>query len=226
MIAQLVSQVSSHGIIHYHRKVIREAEQTHLFTTSTAPIEVGEEGSAFDERLGNGESYFVESEKVERLCDHAFTRPHRGENERLVPRSYVNTVLVGAFALLSAMIIAGCSVPSYSLEVLGIVGILVESGQQFAEAASYYNVFDTVSLLFNQASFTEKVGDYVGLGSLSILLVVTVLLVPLAQSAVLLYTWFQPITRKRRYRVMIVIETLSAWQYTEVFFFAVIVASW
>lgn len=153
----------------------------------------------------------------ERLCDHAFARPHRGENERLVPRAYVFPLMGFVSVALFALIVTGCAIPSFSLDILGIVGILVESGQKFAEASSDYSVFNTVTLLFKQAAFTGKFGDYLGLGTLSILLVTTVLVVPLSQCVVLLYMWFRPMTQRLRKRMMILVEILSAWQYAEVY---------
>jgi hypothetical protein len=227
MIAQLISQLSSHYIIHYHRKVVHQAETARLLSRRVYVLEVVDEidCSTADEGLFRA-PMGSERIEVERLCDHSFCRPHRGESDKLVPRRHVNTTLVIVVAFLSSMIVAGCVVPTYSIDVLGIVGILVESGQQFNEATSYYNVFDTAGLLFDQAQFTGRTGDYFGLGTLSMLLVLTALVVPLLQSLVLVYVWFQPISRRRRYRLMILIETLAAWQYAEVYFFAVIVASW
>ena len=79
------------------------------------------------------------------------------------------------------LIIVGCILPSYSLNVLGIVGVLVESGQAFIAARTEYSVFSTIQLLFDQARLTGGAGDYIGLGTLSVLLILSVLIVPVLQ---------------------------------------------
>jgi len=56
--------------------------------------------------------------------------------------------------------------------------------------------------------------------------VFSVLLVPMVQSAALLYQWFKPSTRKEKARMSILIEILQAWQYAEVYLIAIFVASW
>jgi uncharacterized paraquat-inducible protein A len=77
-----------------------------------------------------------------------------------------------------------------------------------------------------QAAFTGKITDYIGLGSLAALLIATVLLVPLALALVLLYQWMQPLSTRRRYRCEVLVEALQAWQYADVYIVSVIIASW
>jgi hypothetical protein len=128
--------------------------------------------------------------------------------------------------IISLCIILGCSLPVISQEVLGIIGVMVESGQDFENAKTYYSLFSIVKMLYEQADFTGRVADYVGLGSLSILLIVSVLLVPIAQTCTVLYQWLHPMTQRKRRRVSIAVECLEAWQYSEVFLLAVVIASW
>lgn len=226
MIAQLISQISSHFIIHYHRRVVHQATSSLKKKLNLLHAE-STVCSGLDEEDGDlvSEDSPVKIRK-ERLCEHAFARPHRGEKDKLVVRSFVNPTLVVFSVALSALIVAGCSVPSYSIDILGIVGILVESGQGFTAAATQYNLFTTVGLLLEQAAFTGRIRDYIGLGSLSILLITTVLLVPLAQCAVLMYMWFRPLARRKRFHFMITTEILAAWQYAEVYFLSVLIGSW
>jgi hypothetical protein len=124
------------------------------------------------------------------------------------------------------LVVIGCAVPSFSLEILGIVGVAVESGQGFEDATTHHSVFTVIKLLIEEARFLDTAGDYIGLGTLSILLVSTVLLIPIVQSLALLRQWFSPSTRKQRARMSIFIEILQAWQYAEVYLLAVFVASW
>ena len=162
----------------------------------------------------------------EALHEHRFGRPHRGETEKLVVRSWINKTLLFVAVSLVALVIIGCTVPSFSLEILGIVGIAVESGQGFEDATTHHSVFTVIKLLMEEARFLDTAGDYIGLGTLSMLLVFSVLLVPIVQSLALLRQWFSPCTRKERARKSIFIEILQAWQYAEVYLIAIFVASW
>lgn len=242
MIAQLISQISSHFIIHYHRRAVEVAEEAVQSEQERLKIPLtGFEDNEIASGESNDPSSFVKPPPVHtisindeglsqegsyRLCDHAFARPHRGETERLVQKAWVSKGLIGTVACLSVLVIVGCSVPAYSLDILGIVGLLVESGQRFTQATSEYSVFDTVGVLFAQASFTGVGTDYLGLGTLAFLLVGTVLIVPVVQTAALVALWFQPFSKRGRWRLLVTVEALAAWQYAEVFLISVIVASW
>jgi hypothetical protein len=65
-----------------------------------------------------------------------------------------------------------------------------------------------------------------GLGTLSMLFVFTVLIVPLMQSLALLWQWYKPSTGDEKIKMSIIIEILQAWQYAEVYLIAIFVASW
>jgi hypothetical protein len=232
MIAQLISQVSSHFVIHYHRRIVNKANEAfkQRHHPGDEPRVYSVEGAkrvsrvSFDSSLGSEESGAARRERA--LRKHQFSRPHRGETETLVVRTGVNHLLwLGALSLL-VLVVIGCAVPSFSLEILGIVGVAVESGQGFEDATTHHSVFTVIKLLIEEARFLDTAGDYIGLGTLSILLVSTVLLIPIVQSLALLRQWFSPSTRKQRARMSIFIEILQAWQYAEVYLLAVFVASW
>ena len=160
------------------------------------------------------------------LCDHAFSRPHRGESDKLVIRRWVNPIIAFGSVVLLVFVVIGCTLPSFSVEVLGIIGIMVESGQGFESAESSYSLFTIIGMLFDQAAFTGRTADYLGLASLSILMILSVLLVPMVQTCSLLVQWFRPIHQKSRQRLSIGVEILQAWQYMEVFILSIIIASW
>ena len=231
MIAQLISQISSHYIIHYHRKVVDEALNRHIQTQLTAlESEDGDDDSVKKSPVGNtrmiaGRPTYVDSAAV-KLCDHAFRRRHRGESDKLVPRRIVRPLLWAMVLLLSIFVLLGTSLPSYSVNILGIAGVLVESGQGFTEANTSYSVFTTMKMLFDQAALTGSARDYIGLGTLSTLVVLSVVFVPVAQSVALLVQWLVPLTQIRRHRLSVALEILQAWQYAEVYLLAILVASW
>ena len=219
MIAQILSQISSHWIIHYHRRIVFIAAP-HLDPTRSADISEMKEEAQVQEPQSNAQAH------TERLFEHAFTRPHRGESDKLISRSVVKPLLYFLAILSSAFVVVGCIVPTYSLNQLGIIGLLVEAGQSFNAAYKEFSVFTTLSAMIDQASVLGNISDYIGLSSLSALILLTVLVVPILQVVVLLVQWFAPLTKRRRFRLMVTLEALQAWQYMEVYLLAVLVASW
>ena len=246
MTAQLISQLSSHFIIHYHRRIVRQATGedvapsvpivTHTTTTlmDDEENEIGENDfqAPVAKSLKGGSNVDVTGSDAageatkDRLCDHTFRRPHRGEADKLVVRRFVSPILCVTAATLCVLVVLGCFLPTYSIDALGMVGVFVETGQGFSAADTEYSVISTMQMFFDQAKLTGTAKDYIGLGSLTILVVLTVLVVPVVQAGVLLLQWFDPLTKKRRYRLSIVLEILQAWQYAEVYLLALLVGSW
>ena len=241
LMAQIISQISSHFIIHYHRRIVEVA----LTNVGQDIPDIGITGTAImDEDDNENDNLAMEPKTFatmasdesmtpdapepikSRLCAAAFKRPHRGDTDKLVARRIVSPMLVFLAIFCIVLIIVGCIMPTYSVSAYGIVGVLVESGQKFSAAETSYSVFTTISLLFEQARLTGTIADFIGLGSLSVILLLSVLVVPIAQSLVLLVQWFVPLTRKRRHRLMILLEILQAWQYAEIYLLAIIVGSW
>lgn len=124
------------------------------------------------------------------------------------------------------LVVCGCALPSFGIEVLGLVGLAVESGNQFEEANVFYSVFSLASMIMDQGRYLNTASDLVGLGTLASLLVITVFVVPLVQAASLLAQWFAPMTKKQRTRNAVLNEILSAWQYMEVYVLSIIIAAW
>jgi hypothetical protein len=225
MTAQIISQLSSHVIIHYHRRIVDNAmlslkARQPIQRTSTA------DDTSDETPHEQGRRAQLESEHPEVLCRHAFYRPHRGEADRLVVKPFVNPVMVAFSICTCGLVIAGCFVPSYSLDILGLVGILVESGQDFQAANTKFSVLSTLGVLFGQAGLTGGAADYIGLGSLSILLILSVLLVPALQLGALMIQWFMPLRPKLRRQLSVVLEILQAWQYAEVYLLSLLVGAW
>lgn len=218
MIAQLISQVSSHFIIHYHRRIEEVASRDYdrRIEDSSGTIQMGGDDDSSDESLT----------KKECLKFHGFTRPHRGESDKLQVHGQAGAVLSILSVVLSILIVVGCSLPSFSIESLGIIGVFIESGQEFRQAMVNHSVFTITKLLFDEARDLGAVGDYFGLGTLAVLLLLSVLIVPICQGIALVYQWLAPLTRRQRNRLNVFIETLQGWQYVEVYLLAVIISSW
>ena len=130
-----------------------------------------------------------------------------------------------AFTLIG-VVIAGFVMPSFSLEILGLIGVAVESGQEFEPAITDHSVYTIVRMLFDQARFLNTIGDYIGLTVLCCLFAGTVLIIPILQCIFLVMQWFIPLTTEKRRRLSIVNEILQAWQYIEVYLISLFVASW
>jgi len=209
LIAQLVSQLSSHFIIHYHRKIAKRAYDSYLQSSDNYSLKTRED-----------------SDQKVLLRTHQFGRPHRGEEEKLMVRTWTNYILIFLVSSLIACIIAGCILPSFSIEVFGLLGVAVESGQGFREAKTDQSVFTVIKLIFEEAQFLDTMTNYIGLCSFSVIFALTVLLVPILQSLALLGQWFVPMTIKQRMKMSVLVEILQAWQYAEVYIIAIFVASW
>jgi hypothetical protein len=222
LLAQLVSQIGSHIIIHYHRKVVREAlnrsedygEQNFLDN------EVEEATSPPEELFSNLD------EQKEKLYEHRYLRPHRGINDVLTVRAGVNYMLVLSGLILSILIIVGCLIPSFSFEQLGLLGVAVEIGRSADVAINSFSVFDIGKTLMSQGRFLGSGGAITGMMLVTVIFISTILIVPLVQAAILLYQWFWPLKMKEREILKTVVEILAAWQYVDVFIIAVIISVW
>eukprot|EP00581_Thalassiosira_minuscula_P006165 CAMPEP_0183743138 /NCGR_PEP_ID=MMETSP0737-20130205/65061_1 /TAXON_ID=385413 /ORGANISM="Thalassiosira miniscula, Strain CCMP1093" /LENGTH=2172 /DNA_ID=CAMNT_0025978745 /DNA_START=179 /DNA_END=6698 /DNA_ORIENTATION=+ len=211
MLAQLVAQISSHIIIHYHRKTVMAAAHSQEELNQLADWDLAPSNS---------------DNTQEKLRDHKFKLEYEASSMHAVLRRSVHWILSAAMLSLVVLVICGCALPSFSIEVLGLVGLAVESGNEFEQANVLYSVFDLASMIMDQARYLNTAKDFVGLGTLSSLLVITVFIVPLAQAASLLTEWFAPMTKKHRMRNTVLNEILSAWQYMEVYVLSIIIAAW
>jgi len=203
MIAQILSQISSHFVIHSHRKII------------------------FDHQLDENEflNCHPSSEK-RKLCDHVFDREGVKHGKGLKVKRGVGTALILLSLVVSIGLCCGCVFDTLKFDNFGFIGILVETGQDFEEASNAYSVFTMVKVMTEQARYTDAAADYIGLGVLACLFVATVLLVPLAQMFLLLQRYFCPLDKKQRNANFTAVEILAAWQYSEVFILSVVITSW
>jgi hypothetical protein len=207
MLAQIVSQISSHMIIHYHRK-----------TTTAAAAEQDNEW--------NIESPSRPEENKVALRKHNFKLDYEASTSHASVRKGVSaalSVLTTAFVLL---VISGCSIPSFSIESVGLLGLAVESMNEFRDAIVYYSVFDLARMIVDEARYLDTASNYLGLGTLSSILVITVFLVPLFQAVSLLIEWFHVMEKSQRQKNLVVHEILSSWQYMEVYVLSVVIAAW
>jgi hypothetical protein len=201
MIAQFVSQFSSHYIIHLHRRVKSDFENRE------------------DQRDEKHQSQNIR-EASPALYKHCFNGSNMKMGKSLLLRPVTSMILIFLSISFVALLILGCILPSYSLEQFGLAGIA--SSVPYIE----HDIFSTVKLLSDQAKFTGATTDIVGLSVLSAALILTVLIVPCFQLTLLLVRWFVPLSDRARLRIFVAVEALASWQYIEVYLFSIIVASW
>lgn len=206
MLAQLVAQVSSHVIIFYHRKTVKAAANLQQIDLNLSPLS--------------------DTGAKEKLCAHSFKLDYAASTKRAIIHKAVSWILLAVLLSFIILVVLGCSLPSFSIEVLGLLGLAVESGNRFEEAKEYYSVFELASMAMDQARYINEAPDYIGLGTLASLLVITVFIVPMAQAVSLLAQWFAPMTRKHRSMNTTFNEIMSAWQYMEVYVLSIIIAAW
>jgi hypothetical protein len=260
MTAQLISQLTNHVVIHYHRRIVLKAterlnQDLYQNVSSPASIEVRAHPASIEVRaqsqdpetpnIGQEQSNCASSlvdisveqisstsagesmkEKNVSLSTVRFSRPHRGESERLIVRGYVNKLLLFCGFSIAVCVVAGCILPSFSLSLFGLVGVAVEFGQDFEEATVNHSVFSVIKLLFDQASYLGTVKNYLGLIVLSILFVSTILFVPIIQSITLLHQWYSVSTQEQKRKIAVRLRILQAWQYLEVYLVALFISSW
>ena len=150
--------------------------------------------------------------EASRLCDRVFTVGDHNPNKRLKTKPWAKYALIGVASAIVLFIIIGCSIPVFHFEVLGLVGVVVESGQQFDRAIAYYSVFSICKSLIGQAIFLQMPAQYIGLGLLAIIVVVTTLVMPLILVMFYLRLWFASMNKKQMERTLFVIEIIKSWQ--------------
>lgn len=225
MIAQLISQISSHFIIHYHRRIIRRTtalyEQQHAKKSES---NMTTEDNNDDRRLLPSASQ--QDDPKEQLSTYAFYRRRRDGTQRLMVRRHISKVILTGSLFFCAMLIASCSITSMEVETFGIVGLMIEFGQNLREAVRYESVFSMANMLTNQAKYLGGFTNHIGLGFLAFLFVMTVMVAPILVISTLLYQWIAALRPINREKVATILEILHAWQYVEVFILAILIESW
>jgi len=221
MTAQLVSQVSSHYIIYYQRRIVKKATET-LKKDPESEQECERAQPQASESKPEAGSH---QEKII-LKAHSFSDPYLASNEKLTIKNWVGYAIIVLSVCMSVLLIVGSFIPSFSIEILGIIGVAVESGQNFEDAITRHSLSSIVGMLFDEARFVDQTGDYIGIGVLGCLVFATVMVVPILQVLGLIYQWFVPLTQNGRRRLSVVNEVLAAWQYVEVYLIALFIGSW
>jgi hypothetical protein len=219
LIAQMISQISSHFIIHYHRLIVRDAskkyQERHASIQQALTVHTAEDSDETSSQM--------EGKNKHCLKDTAFARPHKGDSHKLVARENTSYALVFGTVLLNLFLIMGCAIPSMSIDVQGLIGFVSQAG---LGTYKEFDVFSIAKVLMDDGRSLGGANFIMGYFLLSSVLVITVFIVPIAQSFTLVHHWFRPMIDSERKWYSVVIEVLGAWQYAEVFILALFVGSW
>lgn len=231
LIAQVLSQVSSHFIIHYHRKVAHAIESREikiLVSVYGQSLHCVTERNAEDNSDWKGEGPDSELEaRKESLQAHSYVRQNKPDDGRLLVKQFVGPMLISIGAITILLFIVSTAVyPSIEFETYGIFGLIEEAAQGGKEAVFRHNVIDLINVHIEESKFLGTIHDFIGITSFWLLLIISVLFVPIFQVIGLLCIWFIPMTPFYLRRMMIVNECLTAWQYSEPFMLAVIIEVW
>jgi len=225
MIAQLISHVSSHFLMHYHRKIVDAGTRREIEAEVAESADFTDDGHAENiANFPNGTS--SKQENALRCCVYEVERSRKGSMLKI--RSWVDLALLLTALLAITLFILGCVLPSFQIGILGLVAIAIELGQAGANALNQYSLFNAVTVLIDLARYLNTAGDWLGLVSLSLLMIFSTCLVPVAQVVAMLLLWFIPMkydsaTRKK---VVFFVEIMQAWQYVEVYLLALVIATW
>lgn len=225
MIAQLMSQISSHFILHYHRKVVHNAKEEYKRRHLQFPTDINVSPEQPD--VGQLAESDVAPDQKLRLGNYLFTRPLKEQSDKVAVRRWINYLLPVSGSILCVLLAICCAMPSLQLEAFGVLALMIEVGGKLREqAVRTESIFSMASSFVEQAEYLDKVKDYIGLGFLAFLWMTTLLIVPVIQIITLVFLWVFPITGKRRKKVAVFLEILQAWQYVEVYILGIVIMSW
>jgi hypothetical protein len=232
MIAQLLSHVISHFLMHYHRRIVeagmmrgvgKELSSIRIDRDEGYSVVTEDNGSMVEQPTFRNRS---NPKSALRHCIYKVERSSKGNN--LIIRSWVEAVLVIIGISSMFLFVLGCVLPSFQIELLGLVGVAVELGQAGVNAANKYSIFQAASVLLDLAKYLNTLGDWMGLTALSLLTTISTCIVPVVQTLSMFGLWFIPMHFDSRVRKKLVffVEILKAWQYVEVYLLALLIATW
>jgi Paraquat-inducible protein A len=209
LLAQILSQTTSHVLLHYHRlAACQKAPQIESVVSATTESDSDDREAPPMEKTPSSASYDV---------------PPVGTTSR--KRVAIASIVAGLTVVLTVL---GCILPSYSFDYRGLVGVAIESGMDFGEALKSFSVISTAQNLMDQARSLGSSADVFGMLLFASVLVMTVLVVPVALVGCLLTDRLASggMRPTGANRLGVAIEILQAWQYTEVYLLSVVLAVW
>merc|ERR1712232_433029 len=214
--------------IYYHRKVVSGANEAisdkSMLSSEQNSTRNPETNDELPNSNGDGEVFRAVESKGS-LKDHLFTIPGLDEG-KMRTRKMSNAFILTFGILILCLLSLGCGLTSFRLEVFGLAGKLINSGDDSESNTKHHSIFTMIQVIMQQASYLESQYQNVGLAFLSSLLTITSFVIPFLQTILLLLLWFLVTSEKQKDRIMKAIEILKAWQYMEVYILAAFLAMW
>ena len=140
MTAQVLSQLSSHVIIYYHDKVVQDALSSRIERESQATTSKDEEDSLernserdLDEPSPPSLSSLVGTANI-KLRHHLFGLGDHKPSRLVRVKNGTNIAVVFVAITIAIVMGIGCVIPSFHFEIFGLVGVVIETGQEFDRA--------------------------------------------------------------------------------------------
>eukprot|EP00940_MAST-03C_sp_MAST-3C-sp2_P000408 g408.t1 len=241
LIAQLISQFSSHIIIYYHRNVVAAAHQKAARDDGVAKGGPRSRGSSLP-FVGWMEMNGLENDirnlhegptknAVRRVIDTKVSLSKHAYEVRTpdialvrIRKSVTYAFVFTGLVFIPMCIVAGSVFPSIRLEVWGVVGAALDFGREGSDVRDF-SLVSIIQLIMQQARESEDWNGAVGLTSLVVVFVVCSIVAPIVESLILVYAWVKPHTLRGLKQCIVAVEIVAAWQYMEVYLIAIMVAS-
>ena len=246
LLAQVLSQFISHAVIYYHRNVVAAAEAVSGSRLGSNPkiilddinklkpnmIDVSSRLTAKPRRRA---STWLDStaniegprkdlvNKKERLMQHIYEVTSMNEPLRLQIAPCGQYLVIFLLLLGPVVLFYGGTEVSFSMETHGLAGMAIEMGKE-GESTMTYSIFQVFTALWYQAD-PDYISSIMGVRFLALLFLICAIVVPFLQLFFLSILWVFNLTLRQQKLVFIVNETLSAWQYLEVYLIAIVVAT-
>ena len=122
-------------------------------------------------------------------------------------------------------VLLGCTLSSFYFNVSGIIGSVFNLNETTDPYSAENNIFTIARNLITSAKIIGDGRAYIGLGSLAILVIATVLFAPIILVLVQLVRWVYPLADTTQIRLRNFSQMLELWNFCDVYFFAVIICS-
>ena len=119
------------------------------------------------------------------------------------------------------LVVAGAFLPCFSMEILGLAGIVIDLGS--SEAKQTYSLVGSGLSIALQGT-PQKYGGVAGPFAIGSLYIFVAFVAPLLQLATLALLWAWPLTLRAQKTLFVWLEMISAWSGMQVFILGVLVA--
>ena len=240
---QIFSQIILRAVISYHQEITVNSKKE-VNSKVYHPIKSLEEDSpafpfepSFDvencspdevsqDSLAKLELSDIDSKVCKTLRQHIFKFRWQKKEESLKVRRGVDILIGFACMFVIGLIYLGTCLPSFSVGLLGVLGIAIEAGENFEHRAPLYSLFDILGFILVEGRFLNSPGMFFGLISIATFFLTTLVITPCLQAGSIFFLWFLPSISSSKIRLKKMIHAFQAWQYGEVYVFAIFMTTW